>query len=260
MILDATPAGLSANSYLTVGAADSLAGADLGSAAAAWLAAVTAQKEAALVRATREVNAYLRSSGIARYAAAQSLLYPRAVDTAPGTQVLGSSVANPTVLTTAAPHGFTSGQSVTIVSHLGSVPSLSGPYIITVTGPVTFTVPVAVTVPGFGGRVVNAALTSVPIIPGAIASATFAQAKYLNANADVLDAAATRKGRGLTSASEPNISYSNPERSSDEPHLCDEALGYLQGIFARGATVRSVVVGTPYTYPVLGDPGLGVLP
>jgi len=45
-----------------------------------------------------------------------------------------------------------------------------------------------------------------------------------------------------------------------EPHLCDEALGYLQGIFARAATIRSVVIGTEYTYPIVGDPGLGVLP
>ena len=85
MTLDATVGGTSADSYLDVATADGLAAADIGRAATAWAAASTDSKERSLKRATREIDAYLRSSGIARYSASQSLLYPRAVDVANGT-------------------------------------------------------------------------------------------------------------------------------------------------------------------------------
>jgi hypothetical protein len=78
--LDATVAGAAANSYLTLAAADALAADDLGPEAAAWLSqADDAKREAALRRATRELDAYLRT-GWARYSAAQALLFPRLID------------------------------------------------------------------------------------------------------------------------------------------------------------------------------------
>lgn len=64
-----------------------------------------------------------------------------------------SSVANPTVITTAAAHGLTSGMQVTIAGHTGSTPAISGTYTVTVTGATTFTIPVNVTVGGTGGTV-----------------------------------------------------------------------------------------------------------
>jgi hypothetical protein len=70
-------------------------------------------------------------------------------------QIESSSVANPTVITTAEPHGFTDGQVVIIGAHAGSTPSLNGTHVATVTGPSTFTVPVNVTVGGTGGTVRN---------------------------------------------------------------------------------------------------------
>jgi hypothetical protein len=81
MALDATPAGASADSYLTVAAADALAGADLGPEPALWLnaATTTAIKEAALKRATREIDAYLRS-GWTRHSPTQALRFPRSID------------------------------------------------------------------------------------------------------------------------------------------------------------------------------------
>lgn len=85
MALDATVAGVSANSYLSIAAADLLAAADTGPEVTAWTAATTDQKERALKRATREIDAFLRS-GWLRYGAAQSvafvqaLLFPRAID------------------------------------------------------------------------------------------------------------------------------------------------------------------------------------
>jgi hypothetical protein len=65
--------------------------------------------------------------------------------------VTSSSVANPTVITTGAAHGFTTGDTVTIASHAGSTPLLNGDHVLTVTAPTTFTVPVNVTIGGTGG-------------------------------------------------------------------------------------------------------------
>ena len=53
-----------------------------------------------------------------------------------GTRIKSSSVANPSVITTcdtagvAAPHGFRAGQSVYIVRHYGSTPSIDGTYVV----------------------------------------------------------------------------------------------------------------------------------
>lgn len=79
MSLDATPAGNTADSYLTVAGADALAGADYGPEVTSWGTADTDTKERALKRATREIDAYL-GTGWPRYSATQSLLFPRSVD------------------------------------------------------------------------------------------------------------------------------------------------------------------------------------
>jgi hypothetical protein len=62
-----------------------------------------------------------------------------------------SSIANPTIITTSTPHGFTSGDTVTIAGHSGSTPLLAGDYVLTVTGASAFSVPVNVSVGGTGG-------------------------------------------------------------------------------------------------------------
>lgn len=81
MALDATVAGASANSYLTVAAADALAAADLGRNATGWLAATQPVKEAALQRATREIDAFFPTTGMwLRYSYTQALLFPRPMD------------------------------------------------------------------------------------------------------------------------------------------------------------------------------------
>lgn len=61
-----------------------------------------------------------------------------------------SSAANPTIITTAAPHLLTTGLYVTIAGHT-STPSINGVWPITVTAANKFTIPVAVTVAGTGG-------------------------------------------------------------------------------------------------------------
>jgi len=62
-----------------------------------------------------------------------------------------SSVANPSVIATATPHGLDSGDTVTIAGHAGSTPSINGDHVATVLTPTTFTIPVNVTVGGTGG-------------------------------------------------------------------------------------------------------------
>lgn len=84
MTVDATVAGLASNSYLDVAAADALAASDLGRNAKAWNAATIEDKEAALIRATAEIDEYVGTVPIV-YAAAylgrgQALLFPRSID------------------------------------------------------------------------------------------------------------------------------------------------------------------------------------
>lgn len=68
--------------------------------------------------------------------------------------ITSSSVASPTVVTTAAPHGLVSAQSVLIAGHAGSTPTINGTRVVTVISPTTFSIPVNVTVGGTGGTVV----------------------------------------------------------------------------------------------------------
>lgn len=68
--------------------------------------------------------------------------------------ITSSSVANPTVITTATAHGLTTGNQVIIRGHSGSTPSINDTlYTVTVTGASTFTIPVNVTVGGTGGTI-----------------------------------------------------------------------------------------------------------
>lgn len=66
--------------------------------------------------------------------------------------ITSSSVADPTVLTTAA-HGISIGSSdvVTIAGHTGSTPSINGTFLFTAVTSTTGTIPVNVTVAGTGG-------------------------------------------------------------------------------------------------------------
>lgn len=66
--------------------------------------------------------------------------------------ITSSSVANPTVLTTAA-HGITvgAGDVVTIAAHTGSTPVINGSWYATALSSTTLSIPVAVTVGGTGG-------------------------------------------------------------------------------------------------------------
>lgn len=78
MTIEATPAHADANSYLTVAEADALAGDDLGPEPTSWLAAETDQKERALKRATREIDARLREQHAD--VSERPLLIPRGID------------------------------------------------------------------------------------------------------------------------------------------------------------------------------------
>lgn len=87
---------------------------------------------------------------------ATGILVKRRPTTLPATVVIAtSSAANPTVITTSAPHGLrsfeTGGDLTTIAGHAGSTPALNGVHEVTVIDATHFTVPVAVTVAGTGG-------------------------------------------------------------------------------------------------------------
>jgi hypothetical protein len=70
-----------------------------------------------------------------------------------GTSIVSSSVADPTVITTASAHGLNTGASVTITGHAGSTPAIDGAHVVTVIDDTTFSIPVEVTVGGTGGTV-----------------------------------------------------------------------------------------------------------
>lgn len=67
-----------------------------------------------------------------------------------------SSVASPTVVTTASAHGLVTGDVVTITGHTGSTPSLDGRWTVTVLSATTFSIAATVTVGGTGGTVAKA--------------------------------------------------------------------------------------------------------
>lgn len=65
--------------------------------------------------------------------------------------ITSSSVDNPTVITTAAPHLLLTGDGILIAGHSGSTPDINGVHIVTVLTADTFTIPIQVTVGGTGG-------------------------------------------------------------------------------------------------------------
>lgn len=67
--------------------------------------------------------------------------------------ILTSSVAAASVITTRTTHGFSSGDSVDILGHVGSTPSIDGTHVITKLSDTTFSIPVNVTVAGSAGTV-----------------------------------------------------------------------------------------------------------
>jgi hypothetical protein len=79
--LDATVAGASADSYLSIEDADALAADDLGPEAEKWRAAATtvADRERALKRATRDIDDHIVPFSTP-YSTTQRLFVPRAVD------------------------------------------------------------------------------------------------------------------------------------------------------------------------------------
>jgi len=83
-------------------------------------------------------------------------------------QIVSNSLANPTVVTTLAPHGLTSGDTVFFTASTTSNPLLtaSPQQVVTVISPTTFSVPVNCTTGGTAGAY-DYAITSIPVTPGA---------------------------------------------------------------------------------------------
>lgn len=80
MTLDATVAGTTANAYLTLEEADAYAAEDLGSDVTTWEASDDADREAAIIQATVDIDEYNRRVTETPYSSTQALRYPRSVD------------------------------------------------------------------------------------------------------------------------------------------------------------------------------------
>jgi hypothetical protein len=84
--------------------------------------------------------------------ATTGILVKRRPATLPSTVAIAtSSVANPTVITTSAPHQLVQGDTIIIAGHTGSTPAVAGSFTPTVLTTTTFTIPLNVTVGGTGG-------------------------------------------------------------------------------------------------------------
>ncbi len=82
------------------------------------------------------------------------LFTPVAPVAAPPVAITSNTLANPTVITCAAPHFLVSGQTVTIAGNVGSVPTINNAgQTVTVISPTTFSIPVHTTTGGTGGTV-----------------------------------------------------------------------------------------------------------
>lgn len=88
-----------------------------------------------------------------------------------------SSVANPTVITTALPHGFSTGQSVFIAGHLDAVPTVNGYWTIAAAAGSSFTIPVDVTTAGSGGTVSQ--VWSTVTVPGPVQASVLLMLTHL---------------------------------------------------------------------------------
>ena len=71
--------------------------------------------------------------------------------------ISGNTLANPTEVTTTAPHSLVTGQSVTITGS-NSTPVIDGVRVVTVTSPTKFTIPVNCTGAGTAGTVTGPTL------------------------------------------------------------------------------------------------------
>lgn len=75
MALDTTVAGANANAYISVAEADAFAATRLGRFAERWAVTSTSDKEAAIIQATVDVDAHVRST--VPYSVTQRLAFPR---------------------------------------------------------------------------------------------------------------------------------------------------------------------------------------
>ena len=84
MAVIVTVGGDDANSYLDVADGDAFAASEIGQLASAWRKATVEDKEAALIRATSEIDEHV-GSGVALYSITQALRFPRLEDVDPVT-------------------------------------------------------------------------------------------------------------------------------------------------------------------------------
>jgi len=97
--------------------------------------------------------------------------------------ITGNTAANPTVVTTATPHGLQTGQTITI-SGSNSTPSINGAQVVTVISATTFSVPVNVSVAGTAG---SFATQNITVLIGEPVNAVYTAAVKVDASNSVYD-------------------------------------------------------------------------
>lgn len=90
-----------------------------------------------------------------------------------------------------------------------------------------------------------------PFIPVDLQRATYQQAIYINKNATILAAANRRRARNVTTASEPDVSYTQGDAEEPLSSMSALALHYLTGYATapraqRASKVGSVRVGSGF--------------
>jgi hypothetical protein len=99
------------------------------------------------------------------------------------TVITGNTMANPTVVTTATPHGLQSGQTI-VISGSNSTPSINGAQVVTVISSTTFSVPVNVTVAGTTG---SFATSNITILIGEPVNAVYTASVKVDASNSAYD-------------------------------------------------------------------------
>lgn len=86
-------------------------------------------------------------------------------------------------------------------------------------------------------------ITGLPIIPERVQEATYLQAIYVLANADVIDQASTRRARGLMNFTEPNVSGAIAE-DANFGRLSPDAAALLTGEGFEGGAIVGWISST----------------
>lgn len=183
-------------------------------------------------------------------------------------QIVANTLANPTVVSTLAAHGLTTGDTIFFTASTTSVPSLTAvpQQVVTVISATTFSVPVNVTTAGTAGAF-DYAITSIPTTPGAAPLVNTGTAHGLRVGDTVtivasgstpsLDGAQVvtaiddpRSFRVLTSATPTTVAGSTTAAHFSKTTFFSDVLDRISNDAAAGLVITSVIGTAPVTVTV----------